>query len=91
MKGVGVGDFQGSISVLLLLFLNLLIILYFAFFFSFLFSNIMHQDLPQPGIESVTPALVGGLLTIEPSGKPTPTSTTIYILRHTPTHTPAAI
>ena len=57
MKGVGVGDFQGSISVLLLLFLNLLIILYFAFFFSFLFSNTMHQDLPPPGTERVTIAL----------------------------------
>ena len=36
-------------------------------------------DLPQPGVESVFPALVDGFLTIEPSGKPTPTSTAIYI------------
>ena len=28
-------------------------------------------DLPDPGIEPVTPALAGGFFTAEPSGKPT--------------------
>ena len=28
------------------------------------------QDLPRPGIQSVSQALAGGFLTIEPQGKP---------------------
>ena len=42
------------------------------------------EDLPDPGIKPVSPALAGGFLTTEPPGRPN--MMYIYVYTHTHTH-----